>query len=71
MKMVEAVRMPRMRHAKNLPQPQAASACHRHHKEAVKESSILTTKTERHKGTKAQRHKEKVLSSQFSPTLRH
>jgi hypothetical protein len=33
-----------------------------HHKEAVKKSSTLTTK--------AQRHKEKVLSSKFSPPLR-
>jgi len=29
MKMVEAVKMPQMRHAKILPHPQAASACRR------------------------------------------
>ena len=36
MKMLEAAKMPQPRHAEFLPQPQAASACRRHHKEAVK-----------------------------------
>ena len=32
MKMIEAVRMPQMTHTKILAQPQAESACRRHHK---------------------------------------
>ena len=37
MKMIEAAKMPQPRHEKIPPQPEAASACRRHHKEAVKE----------------------------------
>jgi hypothetical protein len=36
MKMIEAAKMPQPRHEKIPPQPEAASACRRHHKEAVK-----------------------------------
>jgi hypothetical protein len=40
MKMIEAVKTPQPRHAKTLSEPQAASACRRHHKEAVKKQTI-------------------------------
>jgi hypothetical protein len=45
MKMIEVAKMPQMRHAKILPQPQAESACRRRHKEGVKKLKMANCRS--------------------------